>query len=122
MSDMTKRVSQWEIKSDPERVKATLDKIHPKMTERYRAAMAMLCSMETQVKQCLSIQNVHTILYVPYLNYARQLFKMSKQEISGNSAQLAAQVLLDKWAARGLDPNVLAFIRTEVFSIVAPTP
>jgi hypothetical protein len=119
---MVKRVTAWEARSDPERVKATLDKIHPQMTERYRAAMALLCSMETQVKQCLSTQSVHTILYVPYLNYARQLFKMSKQEISGNSAQLAAQVLLEKWAARGLDPNVLAFIRTEVFSIVAPTP
>ncbi|MFO7650320.1 MAG: hypothetical protein R6W83_01840 [Cryobacterium sp.] len=122
MSDITKRISAWEAKTDPERVKLTLDKIHTKMTERYRAAMGALCAMEEQVRTVLNTQNVHTIHYVPYLNYGRQMHKMSKQEISGNSAQLAAQVLLEKWAARGLDPNVLAAIRTEVFNIVAPTP
>ena len=33
-----------------------------------------------------------------------------------------AQVLLDKWSARGLDSAVLARIRTEVFDVVAPAP
>jgi hypothetical protein len=35
---------------------------------------------------------------------------------------LQAQVLLDKWSARGLDSAVLAQIRTEVFDAVAPAP
>jgi hypothetical protein len=35
---------------------------------------------------------------------------------------LAAQVLLDKWAGRGCDPDVLAKIRTDVFDIPAPEP
>jgi hypothetical protein len=35
---------------------------------------------------------------------------------------MVAKVLLDKWAARGLDSAVLARIRTEVFDVVAPTP
>jgi hypothetical protein len=35
--------------------------------------------------------------------------------ISDNSAIMAAQVLLDKWAARGLNAAVLALIRTQVF-------
>jgi peptidase E len=33
---------------------------------------------------------------------------------------MAAQVLLDKWSARGCDPDVLAAIRTGVFSIGEP--
>jgi hypothetical protein len=62
-------------------------------------------------------------MYVPYLNYARQLYKLSRQQgISGESFAMSAQVLLDKWAARGLDSAVLARIRTEVFDIVAPAP
>ena len=66
---------------------------------------------------------MHTIYYVPYLNYARQLYKLSRQQgISGESFALGAQVLLDKWSARGLDSAVLARIRTEVFDIVEPTP
>jgi len=33
---------------------------------------------------------------------------------------MAAQVLLDKWAARGCDPKVLATVRKEVFNIDEP--
>jgi hypothetical protein len=35
---------------------------------------------------------------------------------------MAAQVLLDKWSARGCDPKVLAKIRTDVFDVAAPKP
>jgi len=33
---------------------------------------------------------------------------------------IAAQVLLEKWASRGLDPKVLATVRTQVFNIGEP--
>jgi hypothetical protein len=59
--------------------------------------------------------------YVPYLNFGRQLYKLSRQQgISGESFAMAAQVLLDKWAARGCDPKVLAKIRKDVFDIAEP--
>jgi len=29
-------------------------------------------------------------------------------------------VLLEKWVARGLDPEILATVRTQVFNIVEP--
>jgi hypothetical protein len=45
-----------------------------------------------------------------------------RQGISGESFALGAQVLLDKWANRGLDACILARIRTEVFDASAPTP
>ena len=34
---------------------------------------------------------------------------------------MAAKVVLDKWQVRGLNPTVLAPIRTEVFDIGAPS-
>ena len=72
-------------------------------------------------RQTLNAAGVHTIFYVAYLNYARQLYKLSRQQnISGESFAMAAQVLLDKWAARGCDPKVLAKIRTDVFDIAEP--
>jgi hypothetical protein len=46
----------------------------------------------------------------------------SHRGISGESFALVARVLLEKWAARGLCPAVLAAIRTEVFDAAAPTP
>ena len=79
--------------------------------------------METKARQTLNAAGVHTIMYVPYLSYGRQLYKLSRQQgISGESFALGAQVLLDKWAARGLNPDVRARIRTEVFDASAPTP
>jgi hypothetical protein len=121
MPDPTKRIAAWNAKTTPERTKQTLDLRHAEMQRRYAAVMADLVSAEGQIKQTLNAQGVHTSLYVPYLNYGRQLWKMVRQqEIDGESAAMAAQVLLDKWAARGLNPKVLAAIRTEVFNIVEP--
>ena len=123
MSDPNQRPTAWKIKTNTGRVKETLDTLRPDMLKHYEAAVASLCEMETTARQTLNAAGVHTIMYVPYLNYARQLYKLSRQQgISGESFALGAEVLLDKWAARGLNPNVLAAIRTQVFDAVAPTP
>ena len=123
MSDPNQRLTVWTIKTDTGKVKEILDDLRPDMLKHYEAAVASLCEMETKARQTLNAAGVHTIMYVPYLSYARQLYKLSRQQgISGESFALVAQVLLDKWAARGLNPDVLAAIRTEVFDAVAPTP
>ena len=123
MSNSNQRLIAWQIKTDTGRVKETLDILRPDMLKHYEAAVASLCEMETKARQTLNAAGVHTIMYVPYLNYARQLYKLSRQQgISGESFALGAQVLLDKWAARGLNPDVLAAIRTQVFDASTPTP
>jgi hypothetical protein len=122
MADPTKRIEAWKAKLTPERTKQVLEARREVMQQRYEAVMILLCAMETQVKAVLNARGVHTSLYVPYLNFGRQLWKLSRQqEISGESFAMAAQVLLDKWEARGLNPTVLAAIRTEVFDIGAPS-
>ena len=40
----------------------------------------------------------------------------------GGCSAMAAQMLLDKRAARGCDPKVLAKVRKEVFDVEAPKP
>ncbi len=123
MSDPNQRLTAWKIKTDTAKVKEILDTIRPDMLKHYEAAVASLCEMETKARQTLNAAGVHTIMYVPYLSYARQLYKLSRQQgISGESFAMSAQVLLDKWSARGLDSAVLARIRTEVFDVVAPAP
>jgi len=93
------------------------------MAIRYEVAMTELSDMEGKVKEVINAYGVSTSQYVPYLNFGRQLYKLSRQQqISGESFAMAAQVLLDKWAARGCDPKVLAKIRTDVFDISAPKP
>ena len=123
MTDPNQRLMNWQIKTDTGRMKETLDTLRPDMLKRFEAAVVSLCEMETKARQTLNAAGVPTIMYVPYLNYARQLYKLSRQQsISGESFALSAQVLLDKWSARGLNPNVLAAIRTQVFDASAPTP
>ncbi len=123
MTNPNQRLNNWTIKTDTGKVKQILDDMRPNMLKHYEAAVASLCEMETKARQTLNAAGVHTIFYVAYLSYARQLYKLSRQQgISGESFAIQAQVLLDKWGARGLDSTVLARIRTEVFDVSTPTP
>jgi len=123
MSNSSRRLMAWQTKTDTRKVKEILDDLRPDMLKHYEAAVASLCEMETKARQTLNSAGVHTIMYVPYLSYARQLYKLSRQQgISGESFALGAQVLLDKWANRGLNPDVLAAIRTQVFDAAPPAP
>lgn len=123
MSDSTRRAARWKAKYNLERVGATLNDLREDMAKRYEAAMAQVCAMEIKVKEVINACGVSTSQYVPYLNFGRQLYKLSRQQnISGESFAMAAQVLLDKWKARGCDPEVLAKIRKDVFDVDAPTP
>ena len=86
MTDPNQRRMNWQIKTDTGRMKETLDTLRPNMLKHFEAAVASLCEMETKARQTLNAAGVHTIFYVAYLNYARQLYKLSRQQgISGES-------------------------------------
>jgi len=123
MKDPVRRKENWEVKYNLDRVRQTLEAKREKMAARYEAAVAGMCAKETKVREVLNSCGVNTIQYVPYLNFGRQLYKLTTQrEIAGDSAAIEAQVLREKWARRGLDPKVLATVRTEVFNIGEPKP
>jgi hypothetical protein len=123
MSDVTRRIERWQKKYSPAQAKATLDLLHEGMRQRYEAATVEMAAMEIDVKTVLNAHGVHTTNYVPYLSYARQLWKLTRQQyINGESFKMASQVLLEKWAARGQDSAVLDAIRREVFNAVPPAP
>jgi hypothetical protein len=86
MTDPNQRRMNWQIKTETGKVKAILDDRRPDMLKRYEAAVASLCEMEVKARQTLNAAGVHTIFFVAYLNYARQLYKLSRQQgISGES-------------------------------------
>jgi len=123
MSDVTRRIERWQKKYSPAQAKATLDLLQDSMRQRYEAATVAMTAMEIKTKEVLNTRGVHTTNYVPYLSYARQLWKLTRQQfITGESFKMASEVLLQKWAARGQDPDVLAAIRKDVFSADAPAP
>ena len=123
MSDVTRRLSRWKAKYSPETAAQTTARIFADMTERYGASVVALTTIETETKQVLSASGIDTMYIVFYLDFARQLFRLSRgRTISGPTLAKEAQVLLEKWQNRGLRPDVLAAIRYDVFSIPAPAP
>ena len=120
MIDPTKRIANWDAKFDTTRIKATLDAKRPSMLASVNAVTPMITAMELQVKQVCDGAGVATIMYPFYLCFGREMWALSRKDISGESLCKEAAILIAKWKARGLTEAVLQAIRTDVFNVVAP--
>jgi hypothetical protein len=120
MMDPAKRIANWNAKYNTERIKATLDDKRPAMLASVTAVFPMITAMELQVKQVCDGAGVATIQYPFYLNFGREIWALSRREVSGESLAKEAAVLIAKWKARGLTEAVLQGIRTDVFNVSAP--
>jgi len=118
--DPTRRIAKWNAKFDTERIKATLDVMRPAMLANVTAVFPMITAMELQVKQVCDGAGVPTIQYPFYLNFGREIWALTRKEVSGESLALEAATLIAKWVARGLQQPVLQAVRTDVFNVAAP--
>jgi hypothetical protein len=119
--DITRRISRWKVKADPDKVAALLRELKDDMTRRQEFEQARLFLTEVKARQVLDSANVPTILYVFYLNFAREIHNRAKR-FSGPSLRREVDVLLEKWVARTLDRDILERIRDEAFSVAEPGP
>lgn len=117
-----KRIRQWDKKYNVQRVMAAVEAQRAQMLARYEAAVTALCEVEQLTREILNERGVQTINYIWYLNYARELFRLTRRSIAGESMAVAAGVLLEKWRVRGLDAEILAVIRKQVFNIGPAAP
>jgi len=120
MMDPTRRIAKWNAKFNTERIKATLDDMRPTMLQNVTAVFPLITAMELQVKQVCDGSGVSTIQYPFYLNFGRELWALSRKDISGESYAKEAAILVTKWTARGLTQAVLQALRTQVFNVAAP--
>ncbi len=120
MIDPTKRIANWNVGYNTERIKAIVDEKRPTMLANVNAVVPMIAAMELQVKQVCDGAGVPTIQYPFYLCFGREMWALSRKDISGESLALEAATLVAKWKARGLTEAVLAAIRTDVFNVGAP--
>ena len=119
-TDPTARLNNWNGKYNLERVNAILTEKRPTMLQNMSAVLPLMAGMEQQVKQVCDGAGVSIIQYPFYLCFGREMWAMIRKDISGESAALAAAVLIAKWKARGLTEAVLQGIRTDVFNVSAP--
>ncbi|MCX6842683.1 MAG: hypothetical protein NTX53_10420 [candidate division WOR-3 bacterium] len=120
MMDPTRRIAKWNAKFNTERIKATLDDMRPTMLQNVTAVFPLITAMELQVKQVCDGSGVSTIQYPFYLNFGREMWALSRKDISGESYAKEAAILITKWTARGLTQAVLQALRTDVFNVAAP--
>jgi hypothetical protein len=120
MTDPTRRIAKWNAKFDTTRIKGILDDMRPAMLANVTAVFPLITAMELQVKQTCDASGVPTIQYPFYLNFGREIWALTRKEVSGESLAIEAAVLIAKWAARGLTAPVLQAIRSEVFNVPAP--
>ncbi len=120
MMDPAKRIANWNVKYNTERIKATLDEKRPAMLASVTAVYPLITAMELQVKQVCDSTGVPTIQLPFYLNFGRELWALSRKEISGETLAMEAANLITKWVGRGLTQAVLQSIRTDVFNVGAP--
>jgi hypothetical protein len=120
MMDPAKRIANWNAKYNTERIKATLDDKRPAMLASVTAVFPMITAMELQVKQVCDGAGVSVIQIPFYLNFGREIWALSRKEVSGETLAKEAAVLIAKWKARGLTEAVLQGIRTDVFNVSAP--
>ncbi len=120
MIDPTRRIAKWNVKFNTERIKATLDEMRPTMLQNVTAVTPMITAMELQVKQVCDGAGVPTIQYPFYLCFGREIWALTRKEVSGESLALEAATLIAKWVARGLQTSVLQAVRTDVFNVAAP--
>ena len=120
--DPAARIAKWNTKYNTERIKATLDEMRPAMLQKVTAVFPMITAMELQVTQVCDGAGVPTIQYPFYLCFGREMWALSRKDISGESLAQEAAILITKWTARGLTQAVLQAIRTDVFNVAAPLP
>ena len=118
--DPVKRVANWDEKYNLERVTAILTEKRPRMLQSVTAVTPQITAMELQVKQVCDGAGVPTIAIPFYLCFGREMFKLIRADISGETLAKEAAVLIAKWKARGMTEAVLQGIRTDVFNVSAP--
>ncbi len=121
-TDPVKRIENWDTKYNLERINAILTEKRPKMLEHVGEVFVSLAAMESQVKQVLDMAGASMIQFPFYLCFGREMWHLTRKEVSGDALAEEAAVLIAKWVGRGLTQATLETIRSQVFSIGAPTP
>jgi len=116
------RYTKWQAKFKPDRIKDILTDILPGAQVHAAAVFSNQYDMEAAVRQTLDAADVPTAMYGLYIAFAEEIWSRVRRGISGDSLAKLAATLIAKWVAQGLSQPVLEAIRTQVFSVPAPTP
>lgn len=109
--DAARRKAKYEAKVDADVMRSRITALKTSMVEQMESKSADLATVESEVKRVIEGQT--TPIYghqIPaYLNVGRQFYKLSKK-FSGTTFGAEAEIILAKWASKGLEPWALTLI------------
>ena len=114
--DPLRRTERYRLKADPERVFELLKALKGDMQRRQEYEQVQLIATEIKARAVLNECGVPTIMYVHYLNFAREMHSRQKR-FAGASLAREARVLINKWVDRTLERDALEKIRYAVYSV-----
>ncbi len=113
------RLSKWDRKYDPERVKAIIEQAKPEMLAHAKQKFNELYQLETSAKALLNHYPV-SVCHVPsFLCFAREMWK-AKQKYEAVLLARETVVKIDKWDSRGLDRTILEKLAFGLFGVILP--
>ena len=114
-----RRLEKWDAKFSGDVLSERLKNYKSKMLEQLSAIFPVQETLENEVKLILSEAGLQSYLNPSYLNFAREVYKLARR-FSGRQLISTVDVILNKWAARGLERDILERIRNTVFALTAP--
>jgi len=101
-----KRTQNYDLSVIPDNVRAKFEARKTQMVNGQQEAQAEIVDIETKVRQKLDDYGVIANFRVPYLNFARALYR-AKGHNSGVALQKVAAAEKAKFVQYGLDPTIL---------------
>ena len=116
-----RRLQKWDIKLAGDVLSEQVANLKPMMKSQIEVEFPALVEVENEVKVILGDVGISSSLNPPYLNFARETYRLSKK-LLGKQLLREVDAMMAKWITRGFDRDILERIRNTVFTLTAPTP
>jgi len=113
-----RRQKKFEAKVDAEVLARQTRALKPLMVMGQSVYFPDIAAVESKVKTLVEAQAVTSLQVRDYLNFGREMYRLSKR-FSSTTLNAEAQVRVDKWVSRGLDGSLL--VKTAQLFGVTPT-
>ena len=114
------RRRKYEAAVDPEGVKRRIQALKPMMVDQESRYLAQISLIELKVKAIVEAAGVPSMLVSQYVNFGREMWTKC-DSFTGATLQAEAQLLVNKWAGRDLEEQLLVRI-TELFGVTVALP
>lgn len=113
------RVAKWDLKYNASHVKDVIEAGKPQFLAHAKGAFVDAEQMELAVKQCIDAIGVQPKDVPQYLNAGRQFAKACRT-YAGETLNIKAQTIQNRWTEEGLVTSVLKALKRDVFHIPEP--